>query len=127
MPWVTRPRLTVSTARPTRVAPPAMTVGDVVIDRAQRRVSRNGTPVHLTPTEFDLLLYLAAHRGRVVPCSELVREVRGYMLEEHEAREVIRPHVSNLRRKLSSVAEGAGERHIITVRGRGFECILDSA
>jgi cell division protease FtsH len=31
---------------------------------------------HLTPTEFDLLLYLAAHRGRVVPCHELVREVR---------------------------------------------------
>ena len=48
-------------------------------------------PVDLTPTEFDLLLYLAAHRERVVPCSELVREVRGNRLDEESARDVIRP------------------------------------
>ena len=73
--------------------------------------------VSLTPTEFDLLLYLAAHRGRVVACHELVREVRGYLVQEAEAREVIRPHVSNLRRKL----KGLGDVDlIVNVRGIGY-------
>ena len=78
----------------------------------------DGKPIDLTPTEFDLLLYLAAHRGRVVPCAELVREVRNYSLEEHEAREVIRPHVSNLRRKLR--ASGQNPNIIVNVRGIGY-------
>jgi DNA-binding response OmpR family regulator len=74
--------------------------------------------IDLTPTEFDLLLYLAAHRGRVVPCHELVREVRGYAVDETEAREVIRPHVSNLRRKLKSAGQNADI--IVNVRGIGY-------
>ena len=78
----------------------------------------DNTDIDLTPTEFDLLLYLAAHRGRVVPCHELVREVRGYTVEEAEAREVIRPHVSNLRRKLKSANEEADM--IVNVRGIGY-------
>ncbi|HEX3052566.1 MAG TPA: helix-turn-helix domain-containing protein, partial [Aggregatilineaceae bacterium] len=53
-----------------------------------------------------------------VPCSELVREVRGYALDEHEAREVIRPHVSNLRRKLK--ASGQNPNIIVNVRGIGY-------
>lgn len=72
----------------------------------------------LTPTEFDLLLYLAAHRSRVVPCQELVREVRGYTTDETEAREVIRPHVSNLRRKLKTL--GDYEMLVVNVRGIGY-------
>ncbi len=68
-------------------------------------VSFGDASISLTPTEFDLLLYLAAHRGRVIPCQELVREVRGYHTDEAEAREVIRPHVSNLRRKVKSLGE----------------------
>ena len=74
----------------------------------------------LTPTEFDILLYLAAHRSRVVSCQELVREVRGYRSDETEAREVIRPHISNLRRKL----KGLGEFNlIVNVRGVGYRLV----
>lgn len=73
--------------------------------------------IGLTPTEFDLLLYLAAHRSRVVSCHELVREVRGYHAEEAEAREVIRPHVSNLRRKLRRLGD---IELIVNVRGIGY-------
>ena len=43
-----------------------VTIGDVEIDRAERRVRRDGIEVHLTPTEFDLLVRLAtqpAHRA----------------------------------------------------------------
>ncbi|MDE2819844.1 MAG: response regulator transcription factor [Chloroflexota bacterium] len=74
--------------------------------------------INLTPTEFDLLLYLAAHRSRVLPCQELVREVRGYTTEETEAREVIRPHISNLRRKLKTL--GDYEKLVVNVRGIGY-------
>lgn len=95
-----------------------MTIGPLTIYPGRYQISVGDQPIDLTPTEFDLLLYLAAHRGRVVPCSELVREVRGYSLEEHEAREVIRPHVSNLRRKLKS--SGQNPNIIVNVRGIGY-------
>ena len=95
-----------------------MTIGPLTIYPGRYQIAVDGKPIDLTPTEFDLLLYLAAHRGRVVPCAELVREVRGYTLEEHEAREVIRPHVSNLRRKLR--ASGQNPNIIVNVRGIGY-------
>jgi DNA-binding response OmpR family regulator len=95
-----------------------MQLGPLTVYPGRYQISVGDRPIDLTPTEFDLLLYLAAHRGRVVPCHELVREVRGYAVDESEAREVIRPHVSNLRRKL----KGAGEEAdlIVNVRGIGY-------
>jgi len=95
-----------------------MTIGPLTIFPGRYQISVGDNPIDLTPTEFDLLLYLAAHRGRVVPCSELVREVRNYALDETEAREVIRPHVSNLRRKLK--ASGQNPNIIVNVRGIGY-------
>jgi two-component system alkaline phosphatase synthesis response regulator PhoP len=95
-----------------------MQLGPLTVYPGRYQISVDDQPIDLTPTEFDLLLYLAAHRGRVVPCSELVREVRGYTVEEAEAREVIRPHVSNLRRKLKSAGQHADL--IVNVRGIGY-------
>ena len=95
-----------------------MTLGPLTIYPGRYQISVGDRPIDLTPTEFDLLLYLAAHRGRVVPCHELVREVRGYVVEEREAREVIRPHISNLRRKLKSA--GQSPDLIVNVRGIGY-------
>jgi two-component system alkaline phosphatase synthesis response regulator PhoP len=113
-------RYTMQTVAETPVVTPVttMTIGPLTIYPGRYQISVGEQPIDLTPTEFDLLLYLAAHRGRVVPCSDLVREVRGYTLEEHEAREVIRPHVSNLRRKLK--ASGQNPNIIVNVRGIGY-------
>ncbi len=105
-------------------APPESTVSNVMhlgpltIYPGRYQISVGEKPIDLTPTEFDLLLYLAAHRGRVVSCHELVREVRGYAVDESEAREVIRPHVSNLRRKLKAAGDDADL--IVNVRGIGY-------
>lgn len=93
-------------------------LGPLTIFPGRYQISVEDHPIDLTPTEFDLLLYLAAHRGRVVSCHELVREVRGYSVDEAEAREVIRPHVSNLRRKLKQA--GQDEDLITNVRGIGY-------
>ncbi len=95
-----------------------MTLGPLTIYPGRYEISVEDHRIDLTPTEFDLLLYLAAHRGRVVSCHELVREVRGYAVDEAEAREVIRPHVSNLRRKLKGA--GQDEDLIVNVRGIGY-------
>lgn len=95
-----------------------MHLGPLTIYPGRYQISVDDRPIDLTPTEFDLLLYLAAHRGRVVSCHELVREVRGYAVDESEAREVIRPHVSNLRRKLKTA--GHDDDLIVNVRGIGY-------
>jgi len=95
----------------------AISLGPLSVLPGKYQIEAAEQSVSLTPTEFDLLLYLAAHRGRVVPCHELVREVRGYNTEEAEAREVIRPHVSNLRRKLKRLGD---IDLIVNVRGIGY-------
>lgn len=105
-------------SQPVQVPVTTMTIGPLTIFPGRYQIQVGEHSLNLTPTEFDLLLYLAAHRGRVVPCSELVREVRGYTVEEVEAREVIRPHVSNLRRKLESC--GQNPDLIVNVRGVGY-------
>lgn len=96
----------------------SMQLGPLTVYPGRYQIAVGEQDIDLTPTEFDLLLYLAAHRGRVVPCHELVREVRGYTVDETEAREVIRPHVSNLRRKLKSAQQDADL--IVNVRGIGY-------
>lgn len=97
---------------------PIMRVGTMMIHTGLYQIAHEEKTIDLTPTEFDLLIYLAAHKGRVVPCGELVREVRGYAVDENEAREVIRPHVSNLRRKLKEAHQD--NKLIMNVRGMGY-------
>lgn len=90
--------------------------------------SLDGRPLphsYLTELEHSLLRYLVLHAGRVCTFDALISNVWGYRYEETGDNTVAKT-VSNLRRKLDGVAEGAGERHIITVRGRGFECVLDA-
>ena len=103
-----------------RIAPVGeeLVLGQLSIKPGRYQVSADKQAASLTPTEFDLLLYLAAHRTRVVTCHELVSEVRGYSSDESEAREVIRPHVSNLRRKLKRL--GNYDKLVVNVRGIGY-------
>lgn len=96
----------------------ALRLGPLTVFPGRYQAAAGGEAVSLTPTEFDLLLYLAAHRGRIVSCQELVREVRGYGIAEAEAREVIRPHVSNLRGKLKGM--GVDADLVVNVRGIGY-------
>ncbi len=86
------------------------------------QITIDGRAIDMTPTEFDLLLYLAANREHVVSCADLVREVQGYTLDEEKARQMIRPHISNLRGKLKQA--GQPEDIIATVRGAGYRLDL---
>jgi two-component system, OmpR family, KDP operon response regulator KdpE len=95
---------------------PAIEVGDLVIDLADRRVRRGDEHIHLTPIEFDLLRVLAQNRGRLVTHRQLLQEVWGpaYGDETH----YLRVHVAHIRRKLE--LDPARPRYIITEPGVGY-------
>ncbi len=81
--------------------PPAvMTVGELHIDAATRRVSVRGVETHLTPKEFDLLLQLASNPDRVLTHRQLLRSIWGPAGEEQP--EYLRVLVAQLRKKLDS-------------------------
>jgi two-component system response regulator PrrA len=90
-------------------------LGDLIIDPAQRSVSRGGRAIELTRREFELLEELARHRGVVLSRQQLLERVWGYDFEVDG--NVVDVFVGYLRRKL----EAEGEPRIIhTVRGVGF-------
>jgi two-component system, OmpR family, response regulator len=87
--------------------------GDLIFDEATRSVLRAGHQLELTPTEYQLLAYLLARRGRVISKAELLTQVWGYGSYDPNLVEV---RVSSLRRKL----EAAGPRIVHTVPGHGY-------
>jgi DNA-binding response OmpR family regulator len=92
--------------------------GPVVLHPERFSIEVDGKPVAATPSEYEILLYLFRHAGRVVTAHEMVQSIRGYRVEPHEAPELIRPHISNLRRKLIAVQPAADV--VQTVRGVGY-------
>ena len=90
---------------------PPMTVGDVTIDKAQRRVYRAGEEVHLTPTEFELLVMLASSPKTVLTRERLLAEVWDWA--DASGTRTVDSHIKALRRKL-------GADLIRTVHGVGY-------
>jgi two-component system KDP operon response regulator KdpE len=82
------------------ITPTVITLGDLKVDLSAQQVSRNGRPVHLTPTEFALLRELAVNRGKLLTHAHLLRRVwgRGYETET----EYVRVYVRRLRAKLET-------------------------
>ncbi len=90
---------------------PPIVMGDVVIDRAQRRVHRAGEEVHLTPTEFELLVMLASSPKTVLTRERLLAEVWDWA--DASGTRTVDSHIKALRRKL-------GADLIRTVHGVGY-------
>lgn len=79
-------------------------------------------PNHLTGLEERLLTYLYERSGRTCTYDELIQNVWEYDHKETIQDNSVAKLVSNLRKKLDTLSEGAGTRHIRTVYGRGFSC-----
>ena len=94
--------------------------GDIVIDRVAHRVRRNGTEVHLGPTEFRLLDHFMRHPGRVFSREQLLDAVWGSDVYV-EAR-TVDVHVGRLRKALD-IGESANP--IRTVRSAGYSLDLE--
>jgi len=90
--------------------------GELVVDEPRRAVTARGAPVALTPTEWGILVALAAVPGRVYSRFELINRVRGYEFEGYER--TIDSHVKNLRRKIED--DPADPRIVETVLGGGY-------
>jgi two-component system KDP operon response regulator KdpE len=101
---------------------PVVTFGDVVVDLANRSVTRDAAPVHLTPVEFRLLAQLVAHPGKVLTHRVLLREVWGPSHVEHS--HYLRIYMAHLRRKLEP--DPARPRHLLTETGVGYRFVTQS-
>jgi len=90
---------------------PVIRIGALEIEPAPRRVSHNGFAVHLTPTEFDLLVCLAEQPGTVLSREHLLAEVWDW--PDATGTRTVDSHVKSLRSKL-------GARLVRTVHGVGY-------
>ncbi|RKS79114.1 DNA-binding response OmpR family regulator [Actinomadura pelletieri DSM 43383] len=94
----------------------AVRIGPLEVDQRGRRVRLDGSEVHLTPTEFDLLACLLRNRGTVLTRAVLLEQVWNWA--DASGTRVVDSHVKALRRKL-------GQGLIRTVHGVGYS--LDTA
>jgi two-component system KDP operon response regulator KdpE len=95
---------------------PVIRAGGLEIDLARRVVTVDGQGVHLTPTEYELLRYLALHAGKPVSHTTLLRQVWGeYAVgDKYNTRYV----VAQIRKKLGD--DPAKPRYIINEPGVGY-------
>ena len=89
----------------------SMEFADLVIDQRERRVRRGGAEVHLTPTEFDLLVCLGREPKAVLTRERLLAEVWDWI--DASGTRTVDSHIKALRRKL-------GPDLIRTVHGVGY-------
>lgn len=87
-------------------------LGDVVLNRATRKVSVAGHDVEFTATEFDLLAYLMTRSGRVISREQLLSDVWGYAA--YASNRTVDTHIAQVRAKLGD------NSFIRTVRGVGY-------
>jgi two-component system, OmpR family, KDP operon response regulator KdpE len=95
--------------------------GDTTVDFSSRRVVVGASEVHLTPTEYKLLVLMVRHAGKVITHGQLLSEVWG---RSYVARtDYLRVYMRQLRHKLEK--NPARPRHFINEPGIGYRLRLD--
>lgn len=97
--------------------PDAIRAGGVEINPATRTVTIDGGEVDLTAKEFDLLLHLVRHAGRVYSRAQLLDEVWGYGHDGYE--HTVNSHINRLRAKIEHTP--AEPQYVLTVWGVGYK------
>jgi DNA-binding response OmpR family regulator len=101
----------------TVVAQPAtLTFGNLAIDEARREVRLDDQPVRMKPKEFDLLLYLARHRGIALSRDLILERVWGWSFDGNSR--TVDVHIRWIREKIEP--DPASATRILTVRGLGY-------
>ncbi len=99
---------------------PSLDRGPLRFDTERRRAYLDGERVDVTPTEYDLLYFLALRPGRVLTRQQLLEEVLGYSHTGYER--TIDSHVARLRKKLDDL--GGHKDLLQTVFGVGYRFVL---
>jgi DNA-binding response OmpR family regulator len=94
----------------------ALTFGNLTIDLTRREVSLNDHPIAIKPKEYELLLYLARHRGQALSRERLLEQVWGW--DFGGGTRTVDVHIRWLREKLEVSPENP--IRFITVRGSGY-------
>jgi two-component system KDP operon response regulator KdpE len=97
-------------------------VGALVVDVADHQVSVNGRRVDLTPKEFDFLVMLARHAGKVLTHRAILHFVWGPDADGHT--EYLRTYANQLRRKLGTEP---GTPHLVSEPGVGYRLVTEEA
>lgn len=96
-----------------------LSCGKLTIDPGRQLVSRDGVPVELTDTEYEILLLLLSHRGQIFAASQLYETVWNEPFH-YTANNTVMVHIRNLRCKIE---EDATRPSIVkTVWGKGYRC-----
>lgn len=95
---------------------PVITIGDLTIDIPAHEVTRSGTPLSLTPLEFDLLFVLASSPDKAFSREELLERVWGY--QDKSDTRLVNVHVQRLRAKVEHDPDNPTV--VATVRGVGY-------
>jgi two-component system KDP operon response regulator KdpE len=98
------------------VEEPVVRTDAFTVDLAARRVTRDGTDVRLTPTEWHVLEVLVRHAGKLVPHRLLLQEVWGPRYESET--NYLRVYLAQLRAKLEP--DPARPRYLLTEPGMGY-------
>ncbi|MBD9535282.1 response regulator transcription factor [Stenotrophomonas sp. STM01] len=93
----------------------------VRIDPVARTAQVDGTPLDLTPREFDLLYFFARHPDQVYSRMDLLNQVWGHRHDGYE--HTVNTHINRLRNKIER--DPAEPRRILTVWGRGYKLASD--
>lgn len=101
---------------------PTVRFGDVVVDLAATSVTRAGATVHLTPTEWRMLEFLARNPGVLVTRQTLLKEI--WASEQVSDSGYLRLYVSQLRKKLER--DPAHPAHLLTESGMGYRLVTDA-
>jgi DNA-binding response OmpR family regulator len=91
----------------------AITIGALCIDTRRFEVWFDGQIVHLTPTEYAILVCLATRPGQIVSYEAIAHTLHGTDLQRQESYELVRRHLHNLRKKIDA-------RYLVSVRGQGY-------
>ena len=114
-------RLQALLRRPSAIADGVLTVGDLVVDAARRRVSRGADAIEVGGREWTILETLARAGGTVVAKEDLLLEA---WPGEADDVNLVEARVSSLRRKIDTPF---GRRSLQTVRGAGYRLVDDRA
>ncbi len=101
---------------------PDITLGNFTLETQSRKLLCKSMVVDLTKKEFDLLLYLAINRDKVLTRQQLYEHIWGNFLDDQYDSNFIDVHIKNLRRKLSVHAPA---EWLETVRGVGYRITSD--
>lgn len=98
-----------------------LTYGDLVVNKKRREITKDGAPISLTPTEYEVITYLIDNEDKAISRDELLRNIWEFDIKVIDTR-ATDDTMKRLRKKLVDIASSV---KIETIRGYGFRIGFD--